>query len=96
MRNSLEVDYYEIAMRISELKGLQEECRAVRGSLGEMEGEGLAWDAVNEVVKSSNEIIQILDEYLINETILTLEKIQEGFEQSEKASVIQIEQLLDA
>lgn len=96
MRNSLELDYYEITMRISELKGLREECRAVQGSLGEMEGKGLARDAVNEVVKNSNEIIQILDEYLINETILTLEKIKEGFEQSEKASVIQMKQLLDA
>ena len=93
MRNSLEINYHALAMRISELKGLQEECRALRGSLGEMEGVGLARDAVNEVVKSSNEAIRILDEYLINETILTLEKVQEGFEQSEAENTARMKEL---
>lgn len=95
MRNSLEIDYHALTMRISEMKGLREECRAVRGSLGEMEGAGLARDAINEVVKSSNEVIRILDEYLINETLLTLEKIQEGFEQSEMESIDRMKELLD-
>ena len=96
MKNSMEIDYLEIELRILELKGLQEECRAIRGSLSEMEGKGLARNKVNEVVKSSEEVIRILDEYLIHETILTLEKVKEGFEQSETDSMIQMALLLGA
>lgn len=94
MKNSLEIDYLELDLRILELEGLQEECRAVRGSLVEMEGEGKARDSLNELVKTSEEIIEILDEYLIHETILTLKKIKEGYEESEQNSILQMKLLL--
>lgn len=94
MKNSLEINYLELDLRILELEGLQEECRAVMGTLGEMEGEGMARDSINELVKTSEEIIEILDEYLLHETILTLKKIKEGYEESEQSSILQMKLLL--
>lgn len=94
MKNSLEVSYLEVNLRIAELEALQDTCRAVRESLGEMEGAGLARDSVNELVNASNEVIAILDEYLINETIQTLKKIRDGYEESEDNSILQMQLLL--
>lgn len=34
--------------------------------------------------------LKILDQYLINESIQTLKKIKEGFEQTEENSILQI------
>ncbi len=54
----------------------------------------LARDSVNELVNASNEVIAILDEYLINETIQTLKKIRDGYEESEDNSILQMQLLL--
>lgn len=49
---------------------------------------------MNELVNASNEVIAILDEYLINETIQTLKKIRDGYEESEDNSILQMQLLL--
>ena len=90
MKNSLEIDYLDLNLKILELEGLQEECRAALGNIYQMEGEGPAREAVTELRKISEELIKILDQYLINESIQTLKKIKDGFEQSEKNSILQI------
>lgn len=94
MKNSLEVDYTELNLRITELKELQDCCGIVRESLGELEGAGQARDSVNELVNAGNEVIGILDEYFINETIETLKKIKEGYEESEENSILKMQLLL--
>lgn len=90
MKNSLEIDYLDLNLKILELEGLQEEFRAALGNIYQMEGEGPAREAVTELKKTSEEIIKILDQYLINESIQTLKKIKEGFQQSEENSILQM------